>query len=79
VTILSDLFMVACGICNDSRVIRRQPTFAILYDGATHHARPPANAASKHMALPSRVLPHRRPHASTLNRAGCKRAICCPG
>ncbi len=56
-----------------------QPTSLILYDGATHQARPPFAATSRHSFTPSRVLPQRRPHASNLNRAPSLWTSACPG
>lgn len=50
-----------------------------MYEGATHHARPPFSAASRHSALPSIVLPHRRPQARTRKRASLTLTCFCAG
>jgi len=46
----------------------RQPTWLILYDGATHQARLPLFATSMHSMTPNLVLPNLRPASTTLNR-----------
>src|SRR5215469_14422554 len=56
----------------------RQSSSSILYVGENHATRLPARSALITRISASTFLPHRRPAATTLNRAASARILCCP-
>ena len=57
----------------------RHASSASLYDGANHPTGCPAIATSLASRMPHADFPHRRPHMTTRNRAGCVAIATCPG